>query len=323
MGVEKLGLSSRAIIGRFYQTLEAGFDRSWASRVGMQFTSDQESETYKWLGMSPAMREWVDGRQAKGLRSNGITIENKEFEATLAIAVKDLRRDKTGQIMVRVDETADRANMHWERLLSILMLNGETGLCYDGSYFFAADHSEGDSGTQKNLLTASEVPALNVGTATAPTAAELADAIMGVIGYFYQIVDDQGEPMNGEARNFLVQVPVLTTWWGSAITAISANLLNKATGSLDNPMQGVAKQGVNVEVVANPRLNTLTTSFQVFRTDGRAKPFILQEEEAVTMDALAEGSDEEFKNNRHLYGIKASRNVGYGYWQHAMKATLS
>jgi len=323
MAVEKLGLSSRAIIGRFFNRLEAGFDRSWASRLGMLFQSDQASESYKWLGMSPAMREWVDGRQAKGLRSNGITIENKEFEATLAIALKDLRRDKTGQILVRVDEMADRANAHWEKLLSNLILAGASDLCYDGQYFFDTDHSEGDSGTQTNNITDTEVAALNVATATAPTAAEMADAIMGVIGYFYQYLDDQGEPMNGEARNFLVMVPVLTTWWGSALTAVSANLLNKAAGSLDNPMQSVYRQGINVEVVANPRINTWTTSFAVFRIDGAVRPFILQEEEPVTIEALAEGSDEEFKNNRHLYGVKASRNVGYGYWQHAIKATLS
>ena len=75
-------------------------------------------------------------------------------------------------------------------------------------------------------------------------------------------------------------------------------------------------------VVPNPLL-TWTSSFAVLRTDGRAKPFIRQEEEDLKVDALAEGSDEEFKNDRHLYGIKALRNAGYGLWQHAAKATLS
>jgi phage major head subunit gpT-like protein len=40
------------------------------------------------------------------------------------------------------------------------------------------------------------------------------------------------------------------------------------------------------------------------------------EEQGITVDALAEGSEEEFKNRRHLYGVTAIRNVGYGYWQH-------
>jgi phage major head subunit gpT-like protein len=317
---EKLALSSRAIIGRFYQTLEAGFAGSWASRLGMLFSSDQASEEYKWLGMSPALREWIGGRQAKGLRSVGYTITNKTFEATLAIAVDDLRRDKTGQVLVRVDEMADRANQHWEKLLSDLITGGAATACYDGQYFFDSDHSEGDSGTLKNTLTATEVTTLNVGTATAPTAAEMAEALLGVIGYMYGYKDDQGEPINGEARNFLVMVPV--PFWGAAVTAVSANLLNKAAGSLDNPLQGVMRQGISIDVVANPRL-TWTTQFAVFRTDGRAKPFILQEEEGLRISAIAEGSEEEFKNDRHLYGIKAIRNAGYGLWQYAALATLS
>jgi phage major head subunit gpT-like protein len=318
---EKLALSSRAIIGRFYQTLEAVLGASWASRVGMLFNSNQGSEEYEWLGMSPALREWIDGRQAKGLRSVGYTIVNKIFEATLAILVDDLRRDKTGQIMVRIDEMAARAVTHWEALLSALILVGDSTTCYDGQYFFDTDHSELDSGTQINLVTASQVSALNVGTATAPTAAEMAECLMGVLAYFYTYLDDQGEPINGDARNFLVMVPV--PLWAPTVTAVSANLLNKAAGSLDNPMQGLFKQGINVDIVANPRLSSWTDKFAIFRTDGRAKPFILQEEEGLSVSAVAEGSEEEFKNNRHLYGIKAIRNVGFGLWQHAIRATLS
>jgi phage major head subunit gpT-like protein len=43
----------------------------------------------------------------------------------------------------------------------------------------------------------------------------------------------------------------------------------------------------------------------------------------VQVSAIAEGSEEEFKHDRHLYGIKAIRNAGYGLWQHAIRATLS
>ena len=50
---------------------------------------------------------------------------------------------------------------------------------------------------------------------------------------------------------------------------------------------------------------------------------ILQEEEGAKVEAVAEGSEEEFKNNRHLYGVRCIRNVGYGMWQHAARATLS
>ena len=39
--------------------------------------------------------------------------------------------------------------------------------------------------------------------------------------------------------------------------------------------------------------------------------------------AVAEGSELEFTDNKHHYGVKAIRNVGYGYWQHACLTTLT
>jgi phage major head subunit gpT-like protein len=40
------------------------------------------------------------------------------------------------------------------------------------------------------------------------------------------------------------------------------------------------------------------------------------------MAAIAEGSALEFDNDVHHYGIKAMRNVGYGYWQKACLVSL-
>lgn len=314
--MDQQGLGSRSIIGKFYEMLEMSKDLAWPFRVGMEMPSNQESETYKWLGFSPALRQWLGGRQAKGLRENGITISNKTFEATLEINVDDLRRDKTGQINIRIGEMADRVNQHWASLLTTLIATSTT-LGYDGEYFFDTDHSEGDSGTQTNKLTASDYSDLNVTTAANPTAVELATAILKMIQHMYSFKDDQGEPMNENAAQFMCMVPV--NMWAAAMQAVRSNLLSTGTGAIDNPLKNSELQ---ITPVANPRL-TGTTVLYVFRTDGRAKPFILQSETDVEMTAIAEGSEEEFKHNRHLYGVKAIRNVGTGYWQQAVMATLS
>ncbi|MCS6297159.1 MAG: Mu-like prophage major head subunit gpT family protein [Nitrospira sp.] len=314
------GLGSRAIIGTFYETLEQAIGSTWMGRLAMAFSSDQESETYKWLGASPAVREWVGERLAKGLRENGLTIVNKTFEATLKILVDDLRRDKTGQIMLRIKEMADRVAAHPMSMISTLINNGgaaTNGLAYDGQYFFDTDHVEGDSGTLKNDLAAGDYAVLNVGAPTAPTSNEMADAILAVLGHFYSFKDDQGEPINEMAKQFLVMVPF--NMWGAAQTAVSANLLNTGSGGRDNPL---TKMGVSIDVVANTRL-TAQDKFAMFRTDGRTKPFIEQTEEAVKISAIGEGSEYEFQNNAHLYGVKVIRNVGYGMWQQAIRATLS
>lgn len=310
-------LGSRAIRGFFYEALEAATLASWINGCSNLFTSDQESETYKWLSQSPVMREWIGGRQAKAFTANGVTIENKAFEATIAIELKDLRRDKTGQIRMRMGELVERSNTHWASLLSTLLLNGATGLAYDGQAFFSATHSEGNSGTLKNLLTSSEYSELNVATATAPTPYELANALVKVISHFYTFKDDQGEPRNEGASAFQIQTPV--TLYPAMAAAVSSMLLNSGSGSVNNPLGAMP---FTLQVVPNGRL-TWTDRFAVLRSDAQAKPLIRQEETAVDLKMKAEGSDFEFDQNAWQFGIDANRNVGYGmYWQ-AVQAVLS
>lgn len=297
------GLSSRAIIGRFFHRLDVAMEASWVGQVSMLFNSDQESETYKWLGQSPAMREWIGGRHAKGFRENGITIENKKFEATLEVPVDWMRRDKTGQIMVRVDEMVDRTVTHWQSLLSTNILNGESTVAYDGQYFFDTDHAEGKSGTQSNDIT------VDIATPATPTTEEMRDMILAGVEQILGFKDDQGEPMNEMARNFLIMVP--TKWFSTAAAAIANPIVG---GGDTNVMTNL--DGYNFSLAVNPRL-TWTDKLSVFRTDGSVSPFIRQEEQGVTVSAVAEGSELEFNEDLHHYGVRALRNTGFGYWQHA------
>lgn len=305
-------LSSRAIIGNFYHALEQNAAAGWVNPLSMLFNSDQESETYKWLGQSPVMREWVGGRNAKGLRENGITIANKKFEATLEIPVDWMRRDKTGQINLRVNEMARRAESHWAKLLSTLIVNGESAVCYDGQYFFDTDHSEGDNAAQSNDIS------YDVTTTTAPTPSEMQSAILSGIQQLFSLVDDQGEPLNEDANTFTVMVPV--SFMQAAGSALGATVISQTS----NLIQAVGNLGgFNVNLAINPRLSSWTTKFAVFRADGDVAPFIRQEEEGITVSAIAEGSELEFNEDVHRYGIKALRNVGYGYWQKACLITLT
>lgn len=309
-------LSSRAIIGRFYNLLEQGAT-NWIEKLSFYSASDQDSEEYKWLGMVPQMREMLGGRQAQTLRENGVIIKNKDFEMTLEFTLKELGRDKTGQIEARLAEAAERANSHFAKLLSTLIINGEAATCYDGQYFFDTDHAEGDSGSQSNDLSVdiSALPVTNHGSTTIPSVAELQFAIMQAVQAIYGFKDDQGEPLNELAKNFLCMVPV--SLWQVASQATKNPVID---GGDTNVI--VNLDGFNIELVANPRL-TWTDKFAIFRTDGIVKPFIRQEEVPVQVSAIAEGSELEFEYRKHRYGLYASRNVGYGYWQHGCLVTMT
>lgn len=304
-------LSSRDIIGEFYNVLATGGGAKWAEDLSFFVKSDQASEEYDWLGMSPAMREWVGGRQAKGVRENGQTILNKDYEATMEVRVKDLRRDKTGQIKVRIAEMADGVNRHWAKILSAQIEAGESTLCYDGQYFFDTDHSEGDSGVQSNDVTSAAA------TPAAPSAAEMESAIMSSIEKMLGFVDDQAEPTNEDASSFLVMVP--KTFWKSAMTALNADVIVDGGTSRTNLITNI--NGFNIGLAMNPRLSW-TTKLATFRTDARTAPFIRQEEVPVEMSAIAEGSELEFTKKIHQYGVYASRAVGFGYWQQGVLTTL-
>lgn len=309
-------LTSRAIIGEFYAKLEQGAT-GWANGLSFGVQSDQEMEEYKWLGMTPVMREWVGGRNAKGLRDNGYTIKNKPWEATLEISADDLRRDKTGQIMVRVREMAKNANKHWNRLISTLINNGGSTVCYDGQYFFDTDHSEGDSGSQSNALSIdiSALPTAVHGSTTAPSVGEMQLVIMQAAQSILGFKDDQGEPMNEDASSFLVMTP--TPLWSAAVAAVKNPLVDNGNVNTIKTLDGL-----KFDVVSNPRL-TATDKVYVFRTDADVKPFIRQEEVPVEVSAIAEGTEYAFDHRKHKYGLYASGNAGYGFWQHAVQATMT
>jgi len=87
--------------------------------------------------------------------------------------------------------------------LTTLIVNGASSVCYDGQYFFDNDHSEGDSGTQSNALSGAAA------TGTQPTAAEAEAALMACVAAILGYKDDQGEPMNEDAKAFRIMVPTV------------------------------------------------------------------------------------------------------------------
>lgn len=313
-------LGTRDVLGVFYETLDRVQEPAWVARLGIEVPSDQESETYKMAWQAPAMRELVGGRQAKSLGVYSYSLKNKTYEATIEIAKADYRRDKTGQIDQRIADIATRARMHRHDLVVAAISAGSSATCSDGQDFFDDDHSTGDSGTLQNDIDASDVASLNVTTATAPTQAEASAAMLDVIGYMMAYLDEQGKPLNMNARRFIVLVPF--NLYGAFQAAVKGNALVGASGAVSS--SPIAGSDFNIDVFMVPELaSSASAVFYIFREDGGRKPFILQEETPIEPDFLEEGSDEAFMNDRYLFGVKVSRAVGYGWWHYACKCTLS
>lgn len=71
-------------------------------------------------------------------------------------------------------------------------------------------------------------------------------------------------------------------------------------GGGTNPIK--VMDDMDIYVVQNPRL-TWDSQFVIFRTDAVTKPFIRQEEKEVVLKVIAEGSEIEYKKNKHSYGV--------------------
>lgn len=118
--------------------------------------------------------------------------------------------------------------------------------------------------------------------------------------------------MNEEANEFLVMTPI------SLATPASSWLRLPPAGEEEEQ-----KPEKMIRIVPNARLSSWTDKFAVFRTDSAVKPLIRQEEEGVQVSAKAEGSDYEFDNRAHQYGLDASRAVAYGRWEQACLVTMT
>ncbi|MGE0253486.1 MAG: Mu-like prophage major head subunit gpT family protein [Vicinamibacterales bacterium] len=311
-------LSSRAVQGMYFERLSQPSALGWMADISTEMQSDQAQETYVWLGMTPAMTRWQGQRTVKRFTSQQIVVPNLHFESSLHVDLVDLRRDKTGQLAIRIAEQVERAQQHWLSLGATLLLAGETTVCYDGDYFYGTAHGEGASGTQANLITVdiSELPVTNKGSTTAPSVAQMREVILAGVAKLYSFLDDQGQPLNETAKNF--KVVANTTLMPTVMAAITAPFVDGG----DTNIIPAARNNISITGAFTPRFNSLTDSVDIFCTDGAVKPVIRQSETDVMLKVLAEGSDYEVNNDGHFYGLDAWRNVAFGRWQKAVRARM-
>jgi len=292
--------------------LESG-DNGWVGDLALPIDSNDSAEDLAWLGTPPALREFIGGRQGKEIAEYHFSVTSKDYEGTLRMPKKSWIRDKTGQLQVRISQFADRVNDHPAKILSQLIIDGESTACFDEQYFFDTDHSSKNSGTQDNDI------GYNASSATAPTAAEMSAAMMAAVQQMYGFKDDEGEPTNQMAKSFAFMVPV--PFMGAALEATTSLLgVNGGTNLLPS-LQSRGK--LSFDVIVNPRL-TWTTKFATFRTDGAVKPFVLLEDTAMK-DVFSLGPTSEYcrVNGHCLAGVDWSGNVQYGDWTQAVLTTFS
>ena len=279
----------------FLQNFSA--ESTLADRLCFVESSASDKEKYEWLGQAPQMAELVGERKITPLSSTGYELENTTYESTVSISRNHLEDNQTGSIRRRIQQMAQTASAHVNKLVINALINGTTNTGYDGAAFFANSHTaRGDSGAQDNLLAGSA-------TTTAGLATDLAAAKASMLNF----LDEAGEPFHGDGNLALTVVapPALEKNFREVL---GAGVISQT----DNMQSGMA------DLVISPRL-TDADDWYVLRTDNLARGLIFQQRSPIEFSALESNTESSFLKEVYMYGVRARYGVGYAFWQSAIK----
>lgn len=252
--------------------------------------SDQNVETYPWLGGIPEPTEFNDERKSRKVSEYSFTITNGEWEQTIGIKRSLIDDERYGQLNGMAAKMGRKFVRWTDKKVFALLPDGATATGYDGQNFFDTDHSEGDSGTQSNKTT------------TAFSAAEYATGRAAMMNF----KDDQGDPA-GILPNLLVVPPALEK---TALETLRAVNVEGSTATKDNVYAGTA------EVFVTPWL-TDTNNWYLLSTNDGDKPLILQERIQLELGFQGADSHVGFNRNEYQYGSYWRGAFGYGDWRRA------
>lgn len=267
--------------------------------------SDGADEEYGGLGSVPGIREWLGDRQFHTLRGAKFEIENKSWESSVQIQkddIADARLVKYGPIL---EELGVEAMHHPDELMFDLLINGETGLSFDGQAFFDTDHVWGESGTNNNDLTGAIV------AEATPTEAEFRSAFHTARTAMLGFRRDNGKlyhrPTIGPLSDLLLLVP--PHYELAAVQALNKTLVDGGETNivLDTP-----------RIVAVSYLTE--NKFYLLRTSQRLKPFIFQARQPLQRQ-MKGMNDREWKDVKFM--TDARYNAGYLAWWNAVVFTFT
>ena len=123
--------------------------------VAMTIPSTTAINTYGWLGKFPQMRQWVGSRTIEKMAKEAMSLTNEKFEATVSVERTDIEDDQVGMYRPMMAAMGESAAALPDTLVWGLLKKGKTTHCYDGQYFFDAEHPvyEKADGTGTNTPT--------------------------------------------------------------------------------------------------------------------------------------------------------------------------
>ncbi|AUO78963.1 structural protein [Salinibacter phage M8CC-19] len=308
----------RAAVTLFTDGIEDTSEGELFGRVTETIPSTSRGTDYEWLTDFSDVREWIGERQFNDFKAYEYSIDNRDWETSLAVKRNDLEDGRLGIYTRRISRMVDNFRLHRRRLLVDLIEKNDT--CYDGKPFFATDHPiykrKGgtdenkwvESATQRNLITLKLEPTYEV-------AKHMMDF---VIPHMSMMKADNGRIVNVQPNLLVVPMRLLGTANELATSSVlPRTLAGGDTVMAPNPMQGV------VEVVAERNLTGSNGWYLIDGSNPVLFPFIYQLRQGVRFDGFDAGEAARyhvFMQKEYVYGADARYNVGYGLYQAALRS---
>lgn len=278
-----------------------GMARPFWSRLAMKVTANTKHMSLPMHAATAKLRRWDGERKVVGGKAYDYRVTPDKFELTLGIPIEEIEDDNIGAWQHTMEDMGMQIELWPDDLVSAVLIEGESGLGFDGKPFFANDHELKAGATIDNLF-----------TSTSLTKANLAASIAEMKSW----VGEDGRPLRVEPNKLVVppaledtardilESPLISTVYGS----------NTAAAAGSNTMRGRLELEVLPELSADA--GGSDTSCYVMDCSKPTKPLVFVERVAPTVTNKNSASDDNVFNDDEIrVGVRARGAAGYGpFW---------
>ncbi|CEK19946.1 Mu-like prophage major head subunit gpT family protein [Chthonomonas calidirosea] len=276
--------------------LEANEKADWR-QIATELPTTLPIQRYAWLGRGAVMQPFADEIKEQALREDTYQLADILYKGALVIDRRMIEDDQYGLIMLRVRELAQEPVRHWNQLAFQGLVAGFSQLCYDGQYFFNANHQEGSSPIQSNITTA---PLSDASLEAAATA-------------MMSFVDDKGIPMHVVPDTLVVGPLLARRAWNLVAQDIVYQPSEVGTAGVPSTPYRNYFNG-RYKLVINPYIS----GYQWFLLDcsREVKPIVIQNRSDVPITLETDMDMPEARiRERYHFTVRGRYVQGYGLWQ--------
>jgi len=126
----------------------------WGRDIAQVITSDKHAEVLTWAEMLGGFSEWVGPQIWQNLSAQSITLVPKKYSFPVEVGKDFIEDDSIGMFAPQFLNMGIMASNLPNKLVSELLVAGYSTECYDGGFFFAANHPDANGHSQSNTGTA-------------------------------------------------------------------------------------------------------------------------------------------------------------------------